>query len=367
MNSEKFNDKDKYQLLNKELLEYIKFITSKTGISYENFIEDLKKSRMFQELEKLSEEYYESENKEKVKLKIMAFEFKLNYKFKNFKNLICSDEDYKLFIKDLENLIEKSLKKEKDITLRFLWKFLIEILKCLEKEKRFPSDLAASIMIKEDFKNWILERIRELKYLPLEQMRFLIFKDILYLNGEVWENFRKLKGRLLKDKNMRLLDAKNLVEIIKDHYESFRIINGLIIGLFDLIEGKFDDNFKRSYFGDKFNTDRGFYSSRKIQKNRRLKKDARPTLKRYIEKYNCQGFNDFFAWLMKEIKPIRLTAAHHQPFIEQEKIQENKYLIKYNEEIKEVDINFLKECNKFLSDIIKTIYYIVSYYFYSNI
>ncbi|KKM88008.1 hypothetical protein LCGC14_1263240, partial [marine sediment metagenome] len=147
--------------------------------------------------------------------------------------------------------------------------------------------------------------------------------EILNVEGQVWEKFREIKGEIIKDRHMNYLDAKTLVELIKDHYESFRIINGMLIGFFDIIGEKFDSNLERSYFGDKFNTDAGLYSHRKIQRGSRLISDNRPTLKEYIEKYGCQGFNDFFTWLMEHIKPIRLTGAHHQPFIEQRKITEN--------------------------------------------
>ena len=143
------------------------------------------------------------------------------------------------------------------------------------------------------------------------------------MEGQVWKKFRELKGKFIKDEKMKFLDVKTLIEYIKDHYESFRVVNGMLIGLFDLIEEKFDNDIERSYFGDKFNTDAGFYSYRKIQRGSRLISDNRPTLKEYIEKYGCQGFNDFFTWLMEHIKPIRLTGAHHQPFIEQRKITEN--------------------------------------------
>ena len=233
-------------------------------------------------------------------------------------------------------LIEKSLEKEKDITLEFLWNFLIIILTVLEKEKRLPSEVATSSLTKNSFDTRVKEKIKELKHLPPEQMKFLIHREILDVEGPVWEKFRELKGKFIKNDKMRFLDAKTLVDYIKDHYESFRIVNGMIIGLFDLIDGKFDRDLKRSYFGDKFNTDDGFYSCRKIQPKNRLKKDNRLTLKEYIEKYGCQGFNDFFTWLMEQIKPIRLTGAHHQPFIEQKKIMENKYPVKYKEGTKDV-------------------------------
>ena len=193
MNSGNINEKDKIEPLNKELLKYIKFITDETEIDNENFIADLKKSKMFQEFEELVEKYNESEDKENLKIKFKAFGFKLNYKYREFKNPICSDEDYKLFIQNLEILIEKSLKKENDIILEFLWNFLIIILTVLEKEKRLPSEVATSSLTKNNFNIWVKKKIEELKHLPPEQIKFLIHREILNVEGQVWKKFRELK------------------------------------------------------------------------------------------------------------------------------------------------------------------------------
>ena len=367
MNSEK-NKKEKYEPLNEDLLKFIKFITEKTKIDYETFVDDLKNSQMFQEFEELVIKYNESKDRDNfLKTQFKAFEFKLNFKYRKFKNPICSDEDYKIFIQNLEVLIEKSLGKEKNLILEFLWHFLIKILVVLEKERRLPSEVAADSLVKENFQIWVKKRIEELKHLPIEQVRFLIHEDIRDLEGPVWQEFRKIKGKFIKDEKMKSLDVRTLVEYIKDQYESFRIINGMLVGLFDLIEDKFDHDFERSYFGDKFNTDQGLYSSRKTQYKNRLLKDDRLSLSDYIAKYGCQGFDDFFKWLMGQIKPIRLTGAHHQSIIKQLKISENKYNIKYKEGTKDVHIGFLRACNAFLSSILTTIYSVVSYYFYSNI
>lgn len=141
----------------------------------------------------------------------------------------------------------------------------------------------------------------------------------------------------------------------------------MLIGLFDIVEGVFDEKLVRSYFGDKFNTDLGFYSKRKVQENSVLKKDRRRTLKKYIKNYGCAGFQDFFDWLMKQIKPIRLTGAHHLPLIKQDSISNYKYKIKYKKGIKEVNLGFLEACKTGIIFFLNFIHWVGSYYFFANV
>jgi len=86
-----------------------------------------------------------------------------------------------------------------------------------------------------------------------------------------------------------------------------------------------------------------------------LQDDDRPTLKQYFARFGCKGFKDFFTWLMKTVKPIRLTGAHHKSLIDQDRIDQSKYKIKDGEDIKEIDIDFLQVCKEGLGSFITLI------------
>lgn len=75
MNSRDINEKDKYEPLNKEIFNHIKFITEETKADYDKFVHDLKNSDMFHEFEELVEKYNRSENKENLEIKFKAFGF----------------------------------------------------------------------------------------------------------------------------------------------------------------------------------------------------------------------------------------------------------------------------------------------------
>ncbi len=102
-------------------------------------------------------------------------------------------------------------------------------------------------------------------------------------------------------------------------------------------------------------------------RNNNLINDNRPTLKEYFEKYECLGFKDYFNWLMNNVKPIRLTGVHHQALIEQDKILEYIYKVKYKDGIKDTLIGFLDACNVDVFSFITLTFWVACYSLLKNI
>jgi len=361
------NSNNHYNVLNKEILDFIKFTSEDLGFDYQEFLNKFKDSSFFKEFQDLVNKFNKTEDKEKIKNKFSAFEYKLKYKLTEYTIPICRNEDYKLFIQNIECLIQKALKKNKKRALELLYNFLINIFPVLSKDKRLTSEIMISTLTRENFEKWVKNKLEELKGKPIEIIRYLIHKEIKNVESPVWEKFRKLKGKVIKDKVVKEKNAEELVNNIKDYYEAFRIVCGMLIALFDIFEDSYDENLRRSYFGDKFNTDDGFYSRRKIQDNNSLSPDNRPTLKEYFRKYGCNGLKDFFNWLMTQIKPIRITGAHHMMVIEQENLANYKFKIKYKKGIQDVNIGFIEACRTGLTSFITLTYWVVSYFFYDNL
>ncbi len=334
-------------------------------MDYYELIVKMKEDSCFQEFERLANTCNRA-NKNSV-LKIKAFQYKVKYKYTDYKISICKKEDYKLFIDNLEHLISGAINRNKHAALELLYNFLLLVNPALQKDSRSMIEITANALVKTNFEEWVRQQIEELKDKPPEIMKYLIHTQIKDVEGPVWEDFRKIKEKLMKDKKVTEKNVETLVGDIEGYYEAFRIVSGMLIGLLDLLEGFYDEQLERSYFGTKFNTDLGFYSRRKIQKRNRLKDDNRPTLELYFAKYGCIGFQDFFNWLMKTVKPIRLTGAHHKFLIEQEGIDQLKYKIKYARGTEEVDIAFLLVCKEALVSFLTLIYWVVSYFFYEFI
>lgn len=291
----------------------------------------------------------------------------MRYKYTKYRIPICAEEEYNLFIRNLEKLITAGLETELHKSLDLIYNFIIKIMPAINKNRNTPSDITVSVLTKSKFKEWVKNRITKLKGQPVEIIRYKIRKEILNFNLPFWEEQKNLKKKLIENKKILEKNAETLVNNIEGYYEAFRLICGMLIGLFDLIEDNYDDNLERSYYGDKFNTDFGFYSSRKKQRGNNLRNDTRPTLKDYFERYECLGFKDYFNWLINSVKPIRLTGAHYQALIEQDKILEGVSKIKYRDGLRDTPIGFLAACNIGVSSFITLTFWVACYFLLNNI
>lgn len=366
MDLDKKNEK-KFDPLNENVKEYIKFLSEEEGLDYEDFLNKYQEAPFFIEFNQLIKQDKNSENKAEFENKIRAFEYRMKYKYTKYKIPICAEEDYNLFITNLENLITYGLIKEPEKTLELIYNFIIKIIPTINKDRRRPSDITVGALTKDKFEEWVKDRIVKLKGQPIENIKFLIKKELMNFNLPFWEEQKNLKKKMMSDKKVLEKDVETIVYSIEGYYEAFRLICGMLIGLFDIIEGNYDDNLERSYYGDKFNTDFGFYSSCKKQEGNSLKNDTRPTLKKYFKKYGCLGFKDYFNWLINSVKPIRLTGAHHQALIEQDKILEGRYKVKYKDGIKDTPIGFLDACNIGVSSFITLTFWVAFYFLLNNI
>jgi len=65
---------------------------------------------------------------------------------------------------------------------------------------------------------------------------------------------------------------------------------------------------------------------------------------------------------MNNVKQIRLTGAHHQALIEQDKISEYIYKVKYKDGIKDTPNGFLDAFNVDVSSFITLIFWVACYF-----
>ncbi len=119
MNSNENSD-DQFEALGKDILEFINFTSKDQGTDTQQFLESLKDSSMFKEFEFLVKKFNETKNKEDFEHHLIAFRYRLQYKFTTYNVPICSTEDYNLFIKNVELLIEGALHSNKQQTLKLL-------------------------------------------------------------------------------------------------------------------------------------------------------------------------------------------------------------------------------------------------------
>ncbi|MEJ2250369.1 MAG: hypothetical protein P8Y97_12045 [Candidatus Lokiarchaeota archaeon] len=349
---EKFDPKGQF------IQDYMKFISKEEGFDYEDLFKNYRETPYFLEFNDLIKEFNEAEDKLVIENKIRAFEYRMKYKYTIYNIPICKEDDYNLFISDLETLIEEGLKKDLNRTLELIYNFIIRIIPTINKDRRLPSDKMVSALTKEKFEEWVKDRIYELKGQPIENIPYIIRKELRNFNLPFWIEQKELKSKILADITVLEQDVDAVVNNVEGYYEAFRLVCGILLGLFDLREDNFDDKLERSYFGKKFNTDAGLYTNRKGKKI---------SLKAYIQKYGCQGFRDFFDWLMTSVKPIRLTGAHHQKLIEQDKLLEGKYKVMYGTNIQETPIGFLNACSIGVSSFITLAFWVSCYFFLNNV
>ncbi len=282
----------------------------------------------------------------------------MKYKYTLYNIPICIEDDYNLFISNLEKLIENGINIEPNKALELIYNFIIKAIPTINKDRSTPSDITVDALTKERFEEWVKSRLSELEGQPIENIHYIIQKELKDFDLPFWIEQKNLKRRMLGDIKVLEKDAEAIVNNVEGYYEAFRLVCGMLLGLFDLIEDEFDDNLERSYYGKKFHTDAGLYTNRK---------GKRLSLKDYIQKYNCLGFRDFFNWLMTSVKPIRLTGAHHEKLIEQDKLLEGKYKVMYGTDIKETHIGFLNACNIGVSSFITLTFWVACYYFLNNV
>ncbi len=367
MDADDEKKEEKFDPQGQFIKDYIKFLSEEEGFDYEDFLKKYEESPEISEFSELVKEFNEAEDKDKVKNKIKAFEYKMKYKNTKYKIPVCEEENYKQFISNLENLIEAGINKDSNKALELIYNYILLIIPTLNKDRRTPSDIAVGALTKDTFEEWVKNRIDELKGQPVDNIRYKIKKNLFNFDLPFWKEQKNLKKIMFEEEEVIRKDAETLVNDVEAYYEAFRLVCGMLIGLFDLLEDKYDNNLEESYYGDKFNTDLGFYSRRKKQVGNRLLNDPRPTLKDYFEKYNFSGFQDFFHWLMNSVKPIRLTGAHHQAVIEQDKISEGNYKIKYRDGIKDTHIGYLDACSVSIASFITLIFWVAYHYLLLNV
>lgn len=369
------NNKDKTQNSMKKffkdlLKEAAQIITNEIGGSLEGNLEKLTQNFKTNELTELFDNYDKSSEKENVKNKILAKYFESSYKNIRYKQPLIIDGDYMDFVNDIELLIKDGLKIDKNKILNLLFLFKEKILPVFQYRPRLPSFKNVWSLKKPEFIEWIKRKSEELEGLSVLQKRFQLKKEISTPGNKFIVSTMELEKKILKDPESLKQNIISLIHNIQDYYESYRLVSGLLIAIYDLKDGKFDDDLNRSYFGNYFHTDKGFYSKREVCVKNKSKPDLfkRLTLKEYFKKYPLKDIHLFYQYLIKEVKQIRLTGGHHSFLIEQniDDLKKGVCKIQYKGQVEDYHVRYLQEVQYLLYFYLVLLIYITSCFLFDN-
>lgn len=354
----------------KGLLEEASRILAKESSKSKNdFLEDFLNNDHVKEWIELFKEFDDSEDKEKVMNKIYAKNFRSSYR--EFRcNIPLIKGDYMDFVSEIEELIIKSLDKNKEFTLKLLFGFKDNAMAIFENNPKLPSYVITQALKGNELEVYIKKEAEKIKDRSILEQRVILKKKIREPNNEVIQNLIKFERRILENPNALKINVNALINNIEGYYESFRKVSGLLIGLFDILENCFDVDMNRAYYGDCFNTDYGLYRKRKICSKQPGKKVRKyPSLKGYLNKYQQEDISSFYEYLIKSIKPIRITGAHYSFLIEQNKkdLKEGIVKIKVGRKEENHRIEYLMEVQRLLYSYLTLIILIVASFIFENL
>lgn len=368
------NDKDENQNKMKVFFENIlkdaaQIVTNGLGGTFEENLERFTQDNKVKELIDLYKEFDESKEKEKIKNKILAIHYEYLYKNIRYKQPLIIDGDYMDFVNEIELLIKDGLNIDKTKMLNLLSLFTEKILPVFQNRPRLPSFKNVWAIKKPEFIQWIKYKSKELEGLSILQKRRHLKEEISTPGNEFMMSVIELERTILEDPQSLKQNVNSLIHNIQDYYESYRILSGLLIAIYDLKDGKFDDNLIRSYYGNCFHTDLGLYSNRKVCQNNKPKRDKRLSLKEYFDKYHPKDIHLFYEYLIKEVKHIRLTGGHYTFLIDQniDELKKGICKIQYKGQVRDYHIRYLQEVQSLLYSYLVLIIYITSHFLFDNI
>jgi len=256
------------------------------------------------------------------------------------------------FFQDLEILIQNARNKDKEKTNNLISRFLkVLAIKNLTipEGRRLTSKMLMELEVLDGFKQF-------------QNGETEVMKIFDYL-GSTLSAINDKTDRLLKIPRRFKQELESYISTIKNHYETIRYAVGLLLGLFDILDNT------------SMRTPSWYFSKRKsptlLYYRPKYYKGLEFWLKDYLDNPNfAKKFSSikylFERWVFIQLKDVRIHSAHRQIDIQQNKLQEGKYIIEVSRTLKEFTLNEIKdlEKNSFLFILCTKLH--ISRQFYSN-
>lgn len=239
------------------------------------------------------------------------------------------------FFSELDLLIKKGLKKNKEISNNLISTFIY--LDAIQQIKIGDINPIETALMNDA----ILE-LKE-KYPTLKSNKIdIIFNELNLIIPEV----EKRAERISKITTEVEKKSINLLNHIKNNYETTRYIVGLIIGFFDLLANEIEKDI--GLYFDKGNSTKFLFFTGKYKEKIKRNAPKNPLIKYLKESEYCNQFNSiriiFEEWVIKKYNPYRIFESHWQKDIIQDKLDQGIYKIYINnEEIREFKIDNLEK------------------------
>jgi len=256
------------------------------------------------------------------------------------------------FFQNLEILIQNGRNKDKEKTNNLISRFLHipAINNLIIPEGR---RLTSKMLMDEE----ILDGLK-----PFQNGETEVMKVFEYL-GSTLSTVKEKTDRLLKIPRRLKQEVESYISTIKNHYETVRYVVGLLLGLFDILN---NTSMRKSswYFSKKKLSTRLYYRSKYYR-----------GLEFWLEDYlnNPKFAKNFFSikyifeeWIFKQLKDVRIHSAHREIDIQQNKLQEGKYIIEVNRILKEFTLNEIEDLEKNSYRFILWAKHLIARQFYSN-
>ncbi len=257
------------------------------------------------------------------------------------------------FFYEFKRLIKETYKKDKEKADEMISTFLkISAIKSFRKSDTRKS---TSTMIMDE------EMLNLQEYFKNEELSFnTVLEFILSTILSVDERTKKL----LKIPRRFKLEAENIVNQIKNHYETTRYILGLILALFDILEGNLNENLSW-YFSMKKSPLHLYYPPKRRYGSRYWLKDYLFKNNKYSKKFSSLRYM-FEDWIFKELRDIRIYKAHREIDTIQDKLYEGKYKIEIAGVLKEFTLKEIDDIEYNIFILILWTKYLVARQYYSN-
>lgn len=256
------------------------------------------------------------------------------------------------FFQDLEILIQNARNKDKEKTNNLISRFLhIQAINNLTIP--VGRKLTSKMLMDEE----ILDDLKQFQNGETEVMKFFEYF------GSILSSVKEKTDRLLKIPRRLKQEVESYINTIKNHYETIRYVVGLFLGLFDIL-----DNTSMRLFS-------WYFSKKKSPPLLYYRPKYYKGLKFWLQDYldNPKFAKKFFSikYLFEsgvfiQLKDVRIHSAHSQIDIQQNKLQEGKYIIEVDRDLKEFTLNEIEDLEKNSYIFILWTKHLIARQFYSN-
>lgn len=257
------------------------------------------------------------------------------------------------FFHELKDLIKETYKKDKKKANKMISAFLkIPVINSFN-----PSDTRrpTSTMIMDE------EMLHFREYFEDKELDFNTIQEFI---KSVFLSVDERTEKLLKIPRRFKLEAEHFVNQIKNHYETNRYILGLVLALFDILEGNFNEDLSR-YFSMENSPHRLYYPPRRRYGTRSWLKDYLVNNTKYSKKFTSLRYI-FEDWIFKELRDMRIHKAHWEIDIFQDQLHEGKYKIEIGGVLKELTLEEIDENERAIFKFILWTKHLVARQYYPN-